>query len=385
MIDLPLANSTWDDREIAALQRVIDSGRFTMGEEVRRFESEFAAFTGSRYCVMVNSGSSANLAAVAALSLRESNPVARGAEVIVPAVSWSTTYFPLHQYGLRLKFVDVDPETLNLDLDKLEDAITGQTRLIVGVNLLGNPIDYARLFEIIAGRDIDVLEDNCESLGAMLGEKSAGTFGSIGTFSSFFSHHISTMEGGMAVTDDEELYHLMLSIRAHGWTRDLPSPNRVCEKSDNPFEESWRFVVPGYNLRPLELEGALGSEQLKKLPEIIEQRRSNARIFQEIFGDLDGYRIQRETGQSSWFGFAVVIEDPAIDRDDILRVLAEHGVDTRPIVAGNFTRNPVIRHFDYEIHGSLDAADQISDRGFFFGNHHFDIGPALGSIANLLR
>jgi dTDP-4-amino-4,6-dideoxygalactose transaminase len=385
VIGLPLANSTWDEREIAALNRVIASGRFTMGDEVRAFEHAFAAHVGSRHCVMLNSGSSANLAAVAALSLRRADPLARGDEVIVPAVSWSTTYFPLHQYGLKLRFVDIDRDTLNLDLAQLESAITPRTRLIVAVNLLGNPLDYERLFRIVDGRDIDVLEDNCEGLGAALAGKQAGTFGRIGTFSSFFSHHISTMEGGMAVTDDDELYHLMLSLRAHGWTRDLPQPNRVCQKLDDPFAESWRFVVPGYNLRPLEMSGAVGTEQLRKLPEIVRARRENAKSFQQLFGSLPGFRVQRETGDSSWFGFALILEDAGLRRDEVLSELASEGVETRPIVAGNFLRNPAIRYLDHAVHGSLDQADAVADRGFLFGNHHYDIAGELESIASLLR
>jgi len=385
MINLPLATSTWDEREIAALHRVIESRRFTMGNEVEKFEQAFADHVGSRYCVMVNSGSSANLVAVAALSLRSNEPLDRGDEVIVPAVSWSTTYYPLHQYGLKLRFVDIDPETLNLDLEQLSKAITGRTRLIVAVNLLGNPLDYERLHSIIDGRDIRILEDNCESMGATLNGRQAGTFGTIGTFSSFFSHHISTMEGGMAVTNNEELYHLLLSVRAHGWTRDLPRANRICEKSDNPFEESWRFVVPGYNLRPLEMSGALGSEQLRKLPDIIGARRANGKAFQSIFANLRGFRFQRETGASSWFGFALIIDDPGIRRADVLHALEEEGVETRPIVAGNFIRNPVIRYFDYEVHGSLEHADRASDHGFFFGNHGFDIETQLDAVANVLE
>jgi hypothetical protein len=189
-----------------------------------------------------------------------------GDEVIVPAVSWSTTYYPLYQYGLKIKFVDIDLETLNYDLSQLSQAISSKTKAIVAVNLLGNPNDFSQIKKIIGGRDITLIEDNCESLGAEFEGKKAGTFGLMGTFSTFFSHHISTMEGGLIVTNDEELYHILLSLRAHGWTRNLPKENHVCgTKGDDPFEESFRFVLPGYNVRPLEMSGALGIEQVKKL------------------------------------------------------------------------------------------------------------------------
>ena len=158
-------------------------------------------------------------------------------------MSWSTTYYPLYQYGLKIKFVDIDLNTLNYDLDQLEQAVTDKTRAIMAVNLLGNPNDFGRIQQIIGERDIVLMEDNCESMGAKFEGKYAGTFGVMGGYSSFFSHHISTMEGGLIVTNDEELYQILLSLRAHGWTRNLPKQNLVCsDKSDDPFEESFRFA-----------------------------------------------------------------------------------------------------------------------------------------------
>ncbi|MDR3312402.1 MAG: aminotransferase class V-fold PLP-dependent enzyme, partial [Spirochaetaceae bacterium] len=270
MIKYELASSSWDHKEIEAVQRVLAAQRTTMGECVEQYEREFAQFIGSKHCVMVNSGSSANLLAVAALFYRKKNALQRGDEVVVPAVSWPTTYYPLQQYGLKLKFVDIDLETLNYDLNQLEAAVTKKTKMIVAVNLLGNPNDFEKIQQIIGSKNIILLEDNCESLGAVFKNKQAGTWGIMGTFSSFFSHHISTMEGGMVVTDDEELFQILLCMRAHGWTRSLPKKNLVCSpKSDNQFDEFWRFVLPGYNFRPLEMMGAIGLEQLKKLPEFL--------------------------------------------------------------------------------------------------------------------
>ena len=233
-----------------------------------RLEADFAKFTGNKYCVMVNSGSSANLLAIAAMFFKSENPLKRGDEVIVPAVSWATTYYPLYQYGLKLKFVDVDKYTLNFDINELKKAVTDKTRLIFAVNLLGNPNDYDAINEIIEGKNIYLLEDNCESLGGVYNGKQLGSIGLMGTYSTFFSHHMATMEGGLVGTSDEELYHILLSIRSHGWTRHLPFENKLCKKSENPFEESFRFILPGYNVRPVEMMGAIGIEQLKKLPEI---------------------------------------------------------------------------------------------------------------------
>ena len=383
----PLATSSWDQAEYDALNRVIDSDMFSMGPEVRAFEEQFATQFGSKYAVMVNSGSSANLLMTAALFFTQNSDLKlnRGDEIIVPAVSWSTTYYPLGQYGLRMKFVDIDLSTLNYDLEALAEAVTEKTRAIMVVNLLGNPNDFAALQTIIGDRNIVLLEDNCESMGATFDGKQAGTFGVVGSYSAFFSHHISTMEGGIVVTDDEELYHIMLSLRAHGWTRNLPKFNRVTgEKSDDPFEESFRFVLPGYNLRPLEMSGALGIEQLKKLPSLVEGRRANGAALQAKLGNHPKFMIQREIGQSSWFGFSLVLRpDLGLERAPFVKQLIEAGFECRPIVAGNFAKNEVMKYFDYDIHGQLSNADYIDSYGLFVGNHHFPIPEAIDALAAL--
>lgn len=371
----PLANSAWDHEEYEAIQSVIQSGMFTMGQKVAEFEKAFADYVGSRYCVMVNSGSSANLVMIGALRYKSESPLLPGAEVIVPAVSWSTTYYPLYQYGLKLRFVDIDKDTLNFDLEKLEQAITPNTRAILAVNLLGNPNDFNKIKTIIGDRDIVLLEDNCESMGATFEGKQTGTFGLMGTYSSFFSHHISTMEGGMVVTDDEEIYHILLALRAHGWTRNLPKQNRITtDKSDDPFTEAFRFVLPGYNLRPLEMSGALGLAQLRKLPMIVRERRNNAERFLQIMKQFPYLRTQKEIGESSWFGFSMIVEpDANVSREHLISALTAAKVDTRPIVAGNFAKNEVLKWFDYTIAGDLTNAERIDDAGFFIGNHHYPL------------
>ncbi|MBA6224527.1 DegT/DnrJ/EryC1/StrS family aminotransferase [Colwellia sp. MB02u-18] len=389
MTNYALASSTWDENEYSAIQRVIDSDMFTMGKEVAQYEKDFAEFFGSKYALMVNSGSTANLLMIAALffTKNESLKLKRGDEVIVPAVSWSTTYFPLQQYGLKVKFVDIDRQTLNMDLDKLEAAITDKTRAILSVNLLGNPNDYIRMNEIIAERNIFILEDNCESMGATIDGKQAGTFGKMGTYSSFFSHHIATMEGGCVVTDDEELYHILLCIRAHGWTRNLPKFNKVSgEKSDDAFEESFKFMLPGYNVRPLEMSGAIGIEQLKKLPSFIETRRQNAKLFQSLFSNHSFLNIQQETGNSSWFGFSLIIKENApYNRAELVKLLTKNGIECRPIVTGNFLKNTeVLEYFDYEVSGTLEAAEYLDKHGLFVGNHQNDIEKEIIALSKLL-
>ncbi|MBL0141385.1 MAG: DegT/DnrJ/EryC1/StrS family aminotransferase [Betaproteobacteria bacterium] len=383
----PLSTTTWGHEEIEAAIEVLKSGRTTMSTRVRAFEEQFANFVGSRYAVMVNSGSSANLLMIAALSHRRTRPLRPGDEVIVPAVSWPTTYYPLHQYGLRLVFVDINLDTLNLDTTGVRNAITPRTRAVFGVNLLGNPLDFRPLLDALKGSDIYLLEDNCESLGAKYDGKQTGTFGTAGTFSFFFSHHMSTMEGGMVVTDDEELYHFMLSIRAHGWTRDLPDNNLVCgRKSADAFAESFRFVIPGYNLRPMEINAAIGLCQLKKLPDFIATRRRNALHFKQLFDGDPHLRIQMETGESSWFGFSMIIRDPARNsRAALIRLLQRAGVECRPIVAGNFAKNEVVKLFNSTTSGPLRNAEFLDEHGFFVGNHHYDIRSSLDLLHKVLN
>lgn len=387
MVNYSLASSTWDEKELEAIQRVIDSDMYSMNKYVAQYEKDFAAFFGSKYALMTSSGSTANLLMIAALFFRKDNPLQRGDEIIVPAVSWSTTYFPLQQYGLKVKFVDIDLDTLNIDLDQLEEAITDKTRAILTVNLLGNPNNFARINAMIADKDITLLEDNCESMGATFADQQAGTFGLMGTYSSFFSHHIATMEGGCVVTDNEEIYHILLCIRAHGWTRNLPKENSLTgTKSDDPFEESFKFVLPGYNVRPLEMSGAIGIEQLKKLPDFIAQRRKNAEYFVSLFAEHPDFMIQQEIGHSSWFGFSFIIrKDSDVTRKEVVKKLVDNGIECRPIVTGNFLKNEeVLKYFDYEVAGTVENAEYLDQHGLFVGNHQIDLTEQLDLLYKVL-
>lgn len=367
-MEYKLCDFPWDDSERKAAIEVINSGNFTMGAKVQEFEKEFAGKMGAKYAVMVNSGSSANLLAIAALCYsKKLNP---GDEVIVPAVSWSTTYCPLAQFGLKLVFVDIDKETLNIDINSLEKSISNKTKMIFLVNLLGNPNDFDKIKSLVAGKNIIVAEDNCESLGAKYNGKYAGTFGLFGTYSTFFSHHLCTMEGGVVTTDDRELYDYMLSVRAHGWTRNLSSDTKIYSKKEDPFYESFNFIMPGFNLRPLEIEGAIGIEQLKKMDRMISQRKENGKYFVDKMKTIKNVRVQKEVGESSWFGFAIVLENELSNkRSHIVSRLKDANIESRPIVAGNYTKNRAIEYMNYSIPFELRNANEIHDCGFFIGNH----------------
>jgi len=381
-----LSASTWGPEENDAIRRTIQSGRFTMGEQVALFEREFAAYFGMKHGVMANSGSSANLIAVAALFFKKDRPLERGDEVIVPAISWSTTFHPLQQYGLKLRFVDVQLETLNLDVNKLERGLTPRTRAIVAVSILGNPAALDVIERFAREHDLYLIEDNCESMDAELNGRKTGTFGLLNTFSFFFSHHISTMEGGIVLTNDLELDHLMRSIRAHGWTRDLPAGSPLFQRHGDDHFEAYRFILPGYNVRPLELGGAIGREQLKKLPAMTAQRRRNLALFQNLFAGDERFILQRENGKSSCFSFTIIL-NPAchMERDRVFAALRNADIGFRMITGGCFLRHDAIRYFDYDVvDGGVPNADLAHDRGFFVGNCPQDLESQLVHLRHVL-
>jgi CDP-4-dehydro-6-deoxyglucose reductase, E1 len=380
-----MTSSTFGASEKEAMLTVINSDMYTMGNHVKEFEGRFADYFGGKYAVMVNSGSSANLIATASLFYREENGLNKGDEVIVPCISWATTFYPLHQYGLRLKFVDVDLETLNYDIDELKKAVGPETKMIVAVSVLGNPCNFDEITKICDENNIILFEDNCESMGAKLNGVYTGTFGLIGTFSTFFSHHISTIEGGIILTDDFEIYSLCKSLRNHGWTRDQEEGSVIYKKKNDDFFEAYRFILPGYNVRPTEFQGAIGNVQLDKLDKFLKIRCENAKHFVELFKNDPRFIIQKEVGASSWFCFTMIVDNRyGMERKKVLRALSGAGIAHRIITGGNFLRHDVIKYFDYVVTKSSNA-DIAHDNGFFIGNHPVDIRDKIDYLRETLR
>jgi len=389
-----LSSDTWDKKELEAIQQVINSNRYTMGPRVEQFERAFAKKFDVPYAIMVNSGSSANLLIWSCLKYKDNLE----GNVIVPAVSWSTTYFPLLQNGFTANFVDVDLDTINIDVKKIEQSITKDTKAIFAVNLLGNSCDYNSIIQLCEKHNLELIEDNCESLGAVsdmtvadtktnsIKTYKCGTVGRMGSFSFFFSHHMQTMEGGMIVCKNKDDYDYIRSLRAHGWVRELPHVNKLYEKSGDPFKDSFTFVTPGYSVRPLEMSGAIGEVQLKKCDNFIEKRRKNAEYFVEKFSTLPFVKIQREIGKSSWFGFSIILTNKLKGRrDEVINTMNRLGVETRPIIAGNFMKQPVIKYFDYIGKGPFDNADYLHDNGFFIGNDVTDLRENIDMVFNALQ
>jgi CDP-6-deoxy-D-xylo-4-hexulose-3-dehydrase len=273
-----------------------------------------------------------------------------------------------------------------MDVSRLEEALTPKTKMVMAVSILGNPCELEVMKAFCDKHNLYLFEDNCESLGAVSASgKLCGTYGIVNTYSTFFSHHISTMEGGLTLTDNRELADIMLSLRSHGWTRHLPKDTTIYEKGDNEFFEAYRFILPGYNVRPGELNGAIGLEQLKKVDSFLETRRKNAAIWKSLMEGDERFIIQREVGQSSWFNFTVILNpEMNLDREKIMQRLGEHGIPFRIITGGNFLRHDVAKYADYTTVGEMKNADIAHDQGFFVGNHIYDLSDQLQQFREVL-
>lgn len=373
-----LSDVTFGEEEIGDALEVLRSTRVTMGEKCRAFEDAFATHLGSRNAVYVNSGSSANLLAWFALANAQFpkrpnlRPWFMGAEVIVPAVTWSTTIWPIVQAGGVPVLVDSDPDTLQLRPEAVRDAIGPDTVAICPVHALGNACDMDALQAIAAEHKLWLIEDTCEALGTRYDGRYVGTFGTFGTFSFFFSHHITTIEGGMVITDDDELAELLRCLRAHGWTRDLKNANGA-RKEAMDLDSRFLFVNLGFNLRPTEVGGAFGLRQLQKLDAFNQRRDEITEILRAGLAPLvdSGHvMLMRPTAktEAAFFGFPALCADKN-QRDALAAHMDRRGIEIRPIICGNMARQPAFRHVRHRIGGSLAGADRIMDCGLYWGVH----------------
>ncbi len=386
---LRLSESSWSAQDFQVAHDCIDSDQHTMGIKVSQFESSFAEYVGSKYAVMVNSGSSANLLGVSSLKFTNP-PTSKASTVIVPALSWSTTYFPWIQNGFRLRFVDIDPATFNMDLSAMEKAIDSTVVGICVPHILGADAGITEITRIAKEHEIWVFEDTCESLGACTSsklDKKLGTFGLMGTYSFFRSHHISTMEGGMVVTDNKDLYHLALSKRAHGWGRNIPKKGILDIEEIDSWESKFQFYVDGYNLRPLEISGALGISQLAQIESFIDYRRANALHLQNSLSLNTAFQLQKQNQLGSWMAFGLTLQSNAFSRSQVIQELESAGVETRPIVTGNFLRQPVMKRIrnSVDVAGDYLGADFVHQNGIMFGNHGRNLEKELDAVAEILE
>lgn len=372
---VPLAVPSYSLDEIAEAVDSLLAGQVTMGEKVMRFERLFSEYLGVKHSVMVNSGSSANLIALSILTNPTvPNRIKPGDEVIVPAVAWSTTIFPVAQVGARPVLVDVRLDDYNIDVAEVERAITPRTRAIVPVHLLGNPCQMDAINELASSNRLFVMEDACEAHGAEYLGRKAGSFGDIGTFSFYLSHHITTIEGGMVVTNNDQFAELARTLRAHGWIRELNSRSKIASQYPT-IDSRFLFVNLGFNVRPTEIQGAFGIHQMGKLENFIAKRRTNADFWSERLANYS--HILRLPPQEEpagtrrvWFGYPVSVREGAgFNRKQLTDFLEKSGIETRPVMAGNLEEQPAMRLIEHRTLGDLPNAKEIMRRAFFWGNH----------------
>ena len=375
--------------EILAACEVMQSTQVTMGQQVRELESRFAAQLGSSHGLMVNSGSSANLLAIAAVTNPAySDHLKPGDEVIVPALCWSTTLWPIIQCGLTPVIVDINPGTLNIDAETIESAITPRTRAIMPVHVYGNPCAMDSMTAIAKERSLIIIEDACEAMGATFQGQPVGTFGAIGTFSTYFSHHITTLEGGFCLTSDQLTDELLRVLRSHGWIRDIERKEMFASEHPN-IDPRFLFINLGYNLRPTELQGAMGHEQLDKLEGFLARRRAVAESYmQQLEPYFDHVRLQttQKDGGHAWFGMPIIIRDNQhFTTAQLTKFLNRRGIETRPLIAGNIARQPALKYYPHKVRGELVGADKAMTDGFAIGNHHAMDDQAVAYVAGVFK
>jgi dTDP-4-amino-4,6-dideoxygalactose transaminase len=387
---VPLMTPSYDWREVGQAIECLLTTRITLnqsaGNKVQDFERAFSRYAGAEHAIMTNSGSSANLLALFALA----NPttprsIAPGDEVITPAVTWHTTVSPILCVGAVPVLVDVQLDDFTVDPEAIAAEITPRTRAILPVHLLGNPCDMDAIRAIAERHGLYVIEDACEAHGAEWHGRRCGSLGDVGTFSFFFSHHMTTLEGGMLVTSNGELAELARILRSQGVIRntqrraELTAHYRaIPEYSD--LDPQYLFANLGFNLRPTEINGGFGLEQLERLPGILEQRRDNGRYWTERLARHSAFfHLPRPAGTEpdprAWFCFPVVLRREApFGRREITDFLRARGIETRPIMAGNVAAQPAMKLFAHRC-SRLSNAEHIHTHGFFWGNHQ-GIGAA---------
>jgi CDP-6-deoxy-D-xylo-4-hexulose-3-dehydrase len=370
---IPLQYPTYGAEEVIETLESLLSTWVTMGKKVKDFEKMFSEYIGVKFATMVHSGSSANLLALSVLSSPTlSNGIKPGDEIITPSTTWITTVYPIANINAVPVIVDVDKDTFNINIEQVQNAITKKTKAIMPVHLLGNPCNIKAIMEIAEKHNLFVIEDACEAHGAIVDGKKVGSFGDLNTFSFFFSHHITTIEGGMVNTDNEDYFELCKSMRVFGWIRDLKNKDDIMNKHKN-VDPRFLFSTLGYNLRPTEIQGAFGIHQIKKLENFINLRGENAKYWIKRFNEYSDYIITQEERPGTrhvWFGFPLTVnKNVPFTREELVRHLEEKKIETRPIQVPNIVDQPSVNLFKHRVYGELVNSKFIASNSFWFANH----------------
>lgn len=378
------AGRVFDEKEIVALVDSCLDFWITLGKKGMEFEKEFAGYLGLKKALVANSGSSANLLAVSALRAGtfpgHLNP---GDEVITTAVTFPTTLAPIIQNNLVPVFVDVEIDTYNIDASLIEEAISGKTRALMFAHTLGNPAEMDKIMEIAARYHLYVIEDTCDALDSRYDQQLLGTFGDLSTFSFYPAHHMTLGEGGAVATNNLELSRIILSLRDWGRACWCPTgeanPNGACnQRFEHKFEglpdrydHKYIYNNIGYNLKPLDLQCAIGLEQLKKLPSFTEKRRQNFQVLYDTFQQYESAFILPRAlpkAEPSWFAIPITVrEDAGFRKNDLVEFLESKKIETRMLFAGNILKQPGYRGIFKRIVGDLKNTDRIMESTFFLG------------------
>ena len=373
----PLLDNAFSSADINIAIDVLRSKKITMSKKTLEFEARFAKYVGAKYAVMVNSGSSANLLSVfASCNPLRKNRFKRGDEAIIPSLCWSTSLWPLVQTGLKPVFTDVNTKSLNMNLEHFKKALSPKTKVVMVVHVLGNSGPIEEISKICKKRKIILIEDTCESLGATYNKKKLGTFGDFGTYSFYYSHQITSGEGGMIVCNNYDDYKLIVSMRSHGWSRGFKLDKKL-EKKYKHLDSRFLFVNSGFNLRPLDITAAIGNNQLKRLHTFIKIRKENRskiinRLKKSKKWDNQFEFLEPAKGVNpSWFGLPMLVNKKFIKiKKKFLDNLEKYNIENRPIISGNFLNQPSVKLYKLDLpKKNFLGAQDIENRGFFIGLH----------------
>lgn len=375
-----LAEETISQAELQSLSDWILAGnRLTKGAETIAFEEEFRDWLGSSHAVFTNSGSSSNLLMIYAL---KQAGMLKNNRAVAAAVSWVTTVSPLLQFGFDVTLCDCDSENLGLDLNHLEEICKKENpSVLILVHVLGHANHLEGIKDICARYNVILLEDSCEALGSSYKSKKLGTFGEAGSFSFYYGHHISTIEGGMVVTDNADLHQMMLSLRSHGWSRDLSQERRnqlTDEFKIDEFRNLYTFYYAGFNLRSTDLQAFIGRSQLKRLDGIGRTREKNFWLYKENLRDY--FSQASETEFLSSFAYGTLVEN----RLEVAKVLKDEGIESRPLICGNIARHPFWLR-EKGVNRALPNADKVHDFGMYLPNHHKLTASDITRITELFK
>ena len=368
----PLLEDPYRKKDLNKAIEVIKTGKLTIGRHTKNFEDKFTKKIKTKFSLMVNSGSSANLLALQCLiNPYRKKRLKKGDSVLIPTVCWSTSLWPIIQSGLKPVFVDIDPITLNIDINDLVKKINKKTKALMLVHVLGNSTNMDELMKILKKKKIILIEDTCESLGSKYKNKYLGTFGEFSSFSFYSSHQISSGEGGMVCCKTAEDYEILKALRSHGWSRGLKNEKKISKKNKH-LDSRFIFYNSGFNLRPTDVSAAIGLSQFKDMDKLIKMRNINRNLIvnsmkknKRISNNFNFIEPNKHV-KPSWFGIPILIKNKN-KKNVFISKIEKLGIETRPIISGNFIKQPSVIKYNLIKNKKFKNSDKINDQGFFIG------------------